>query len=75
MNNDWRIRDQINYLNKEKIKKCIFTKKSNWDHEHCEFCWEKILSGMEGFCTKDEKYWICQTCFNDFKDYFHWVLV
>ena len=75
MNNDWRIRDQKEYLNKKKIKKNVFMKKENWDHEHCEFCWEKFLSGTEGFCTEDEKYWICETCFRDFKDAFGWTLV
>ena len=75
MNNDWRIRNQKDYLNNEKIKNCVFHKKRNWDHEHCEFCWEKILPEMTGFCTEDEKYWICKTCFKDFKDSFNWTLL
>ena len=26
----------------------------------------------EGYCTKDEKCWICEKCFNDFKEMFDW---
>lgn len=56
------------YLEGEKIQ--LF-----W-HEHCEFCWEKAMTNMECefYCTKDMKHWICQECFNDFKDKFGWIV-
>lgn len=42
-------------------------------HEHCEFCWEKATTDKECsfYCTGDLKYWVCEECFNDFKEQFH----
>ena len=46
------------------------------DHDHCAFCWEKFAAYegclQEGYCTEDEKDWICEDCFNDFRDRFGW---
>lgn len=76
MQNDWRITNQINYLFRAKLKKVQFTKTSHSDHEHCEFCWDKFGAeeGMlhSGYCTLDEYRWICEQCFQDFKDQFEW---
>ena len=43
-------------------------------HEHCEFCWEKALTDKEYsfYCTEDMRYWVCEECFNDFKEKFNW---
>lgn len=73
---DWRLQGQEEYL-KDKIliyKKYIrFSEK--WDHEHCEFCNDKISEYEgdlhEGYCTEDERYWICCECYNDFKKIFN----
>lgn len=79
MNDDWRLDDQLTYLHGKKIKYASFHTKGKNDHEHCEFCWEKIseLPGTQhfGYCTLDRYYWICTECFNDFKDMFQWTLV
>ena len=91
MEKDWRLgRGQEDYL---KGKTLIWKKfkakpsKTNpsvmWDHEHCEFCWHKIMENCEdpedysteGYCTADERTWICETCYNDFKETFKWTLV
>lgn len=49
-----------------------------WEHEHCEFCFEKISSADGdlhfGYCTNQRKNWICPTCFEDFKDEFKWTI-
>lgn len=63
----------------------------NWDHDHCSFCWAKFMDEQnvnapsdslhEGYATLasekrgEDYYWICETCFNDFKEQFHWKLV
>lgn len=54
------------YLEGEKVQ--------HFWHKHCEFCWEKALTDKSGvfYCTKDMKYWICEECFRDFCDQFHW---
>ena len=43
-------------------------------HEHCEFCWEKAYTHESGvfYCTEDMYYWICEACFLDFAEQFHW---
>ena len=46
-----------------------------WDHDHCEFCGDKFgFSGTltEGWTTVDEYRWICDPCFNDFRERFRW---
>lgn len=53
------------YLEGEKIQ--------HFWHEHCEFCWEKAMTDIPCtfYCTEDMKYWICEECFNDFKEQFN----
>ena len=49
------------------------------DHDHCEFCWAKFaLAALlpdalhAGYTTEDEYRWICEGCFNDFRERFSW---
>lgn len=79
--NDWRLNGQQKYLNHVKLKHIKFSNlqydKSN--HEHCEFCLEKISIFSdcihEAYCTEDEYHWICDDCYNDFKDIFDWKII
>ena len=74
---DWRLRGQEDYLSGKTL---FFRKwrapKKEWDHDHCEFCWEKFSDYPdtlhEGYTTEDNYYWICPTCYNDFKEMFKW---
>ena len=74
---DWRLSGQENYLSGKAL---YFRKwkapKKEWDHDHCEFCWEKFSDYPdtlhEGYTTEDNYYWICPTCYNDFKEMFKW---
>lgn len=45
-------------------------------HNHCEFCWEKVHTDKSCvfYCTEDMYYWICEDCFNDFCEPFHWTV-
>lgn len=76
-NNDWRLQGQEKYLKNIDIYFKRYVKYSDrWDHEHCEFCGDKI-SEYEGdlheaYCTEDEKFWICNDCYKDFKEMFNW---
>ncbi len=54
----------------------------SWDHDHCEFCWAKFAEEIlipdslhEGYATADNYRWICEACFEDFKDQFGWRLI
>lgn len=79
MSDDWRLKDQMTYLYGKKIKYAVFHQKGRNDHEHCEFCWEKISelpkTQHAGYCTLDGQRWICEACFHDFKDMFQWIVV
>ena len=50
-------------------------RKTATDHDHCEFCGTKFSDTIPdalkiGYTTKDDYRWICQQCFEDFKDMF-----
>ena len=78
MQTDWRLTNQINYLYHVKLRKAEFKKDANHDHAHCEFCWDKFGEESDmlhtGYCTLDKYRWICEQCFQDFKDQFQWVI-
>ena len=52
-----------------------------WDHDHCAFCWAKFMVEdypdvlHQGYATADDHQWICERCFEDFKDSFQWTLI
>ena len=74
--NDWRLTNQMDYLYQKKLKKSNLLDFPDKDHEHCAFCWEKIGKGEdmihEGYTDEDAYHWVCNDCFNDFKDTFKW---
>jgi hypothetical protein len=43
--------------------------KENWDHDHCEGCWAKLMESggpdvlTEGYVTEDNYRWICPEVF------------
>lgn len=73
---DWRITNQEDYLMNAVFVKTKFSEKEKREHEHCSFCWEKFNKTdlNEGFCSIDGKYWVCETCFYDFKERFKFEL-
>jgi hypothetical protein len=78
--NDWRLQGQERYLTNAKFVRRIYVPPSpSWDHDHCEFCGAKVSLNegdlREGYVTLDGKHWICDVCFNDFKERFRWVVV
>ena len=76
--NDWRNMGQLDYLAKKKLQYLKYTKDIG-DHEHCEFCADKISFRENdlnfGYCTLNKYYWICDKCYDDFKDIFGWSVV
>ena len=77
---DWRLNGQERYLFRKRLVKKAFKALGYHDHEHCDFCWDKISEYDGdlnfGYCnTEDEHHWICETCYNDFKDMFEWTVV
>ena len=76
--NDWRITNQKKYLDKVHIIKSNISQFPEKDHEHCCFCWAKFGNDFDmlkyGYCTIDHNHWICETCYNDFKEMFEWTV-
>ena len=76
--NDWRLNGQENYLFKVKLIKKKFKSCGYHDHDHCDFCWDKFSEREEdlnvGYCTSNERHWVCEVCYEDFKDLFQWEI-
>ena len=75
-NKDWRITNQKKYLDGAELIS-VDTTQMESDHEHCVFCWEKVLKGdkeSKFYATPNLKHWICENCFNDFKNEFKWTI-
>ena len=74
LNEDWRLTNQKEYLYKKKLTKKKYEQPSEtWDHDHCEFCWERIdVNSPAAYTDEDDYHWICEECYNDFKEMFEW---
>lgn len=69
---DWRLNGQKAYL----FRAILFKTPSYELHTHCDFCWAKFSTAPEdlqwGYATADLVHWVCEDCYNDFKDEFEW---
>ena len=74
---DWRLTNQMNYLFQKKLLKQKYKPfREEWNHDHCEFCSQRIDSSLPyAYTTEDNYYWICPECYCDFKDMFEWDVV
>jgi predicted kinase len=80
--NDWRLTNQLSYLKGVTLIRESYSAPNNqWDHDHCVFCWIKLMeqghSGTlsSGYTTEDRRHWICENCYDDFKDLFEWSVL
>jgi hypothetical protein len=77
---DWRLRGQERYLSSAKLMHSAYQPyRQGWEHDHCSFCWKRFCVDdpdceKQGYCTEDRYYWICEPCFTDFRDMFHFQL-
>ena len=82
---DWRLTNQEQYLNGVSLRMKRFKFRASQperDHEHCEFCWAKIVEEkksddllFEAYVTKDGRRWVCPQCFSDFREMFRWTVL
>ena len=79
--NDWRLNGQEKFLQEAELKRTEYSPPSpEWDHDHCEFCWAKFMDAGAsnalgvGYKTLNDSHWICETCFDEFKTRFKWIL-
>ena len=77
---DWRLTNQADYLMNVSLHWAQYRRYSErWGHDHCEFCWVPFKTrdvpgtAKEGYVTQDWR-WICETCYEDFKLMFDWIL-
>jgi hypothetical protein len=74
---DWRLQGQEKYLKDKTLHfKKYSARTTKTDHDHCEFCSAKFSDNItddlkQGFSTLDDYRWICENCFNDFKERFN----
>jgi hypothetical protein len=78
---DWRLRGQEKYLAGVALYRKRWTQtRDNWDHDHCQFCWANFAADEnpetlhEGYTDGNEYWWICEPCFEDFRERFAWKL-
>ena len=76
---DWRNHGEDKYLMNTTLIHAVYRENGCAHHEHCTFCWIRFSEAMSGdersgyVCRKNgEDYWICTTCYNDLKSFFHW---
>jgi hypothetical protein len=76
---DWRLQGQ-DWLREELLRfETYRAERKGSEHDHCEFCWTpfhtKVQEGAvtEGYVTGDRR-WICETCYEDFKLMFDWII-
>ena len=78
MQEDWRLlKGQEDYLKGKQLRFCLYLPQAELnDHDHCEFCMEKLEPNRSqyAYCTLDRRIWICQQCFKDFCKQFSWEL-
>ncbi|HEY2711223.1 MAG TPA: hypothetical protein VGI60_01815 [Chthoniobacterales bacterium] len=81
---DWRLQGQEKHLMDVSLVHRPYrryTKNPEWDHDHCAFCWAKFMVEdypdvlHEGYATPDDYHWVCDQCFHDFRERFHWQVV
>jgi hypothetical protein len=88
---DWRLANQKDWLMDIELTHGRFRQTTeDFDHAHCEFCWTKFMDSeyranrgyetprdvvTEGFHTQDGFRWICNSCYEDFRDIFRWTVV
>jgi hypothetical protein len=81
VDDDWRLHGQEYLQGVTLHRRRYFLWRSDWDHDHCAFCWKTFLlpgapleadQVSEGWTTDDEYHWLCDECFGDFKQRFQW---
>lgn len=77
---DWRLRNQATCSKRLCFERADRAPGGTSDHEHCEFCFVKFAEAslvddalQGGYATPDRRYWVCPSCFGDFRIDFQWV--
>ena len=77
---DWRYDTGVTHWDVgDTVKHARWSGTEKWDHDHCTFCWKDFSNSPdgqhEGYCDPEEYCWICEECFNDFKELFEFKVI
>jgi len=82
VDDDWRLMGQEKYLQGRRLTlRTWWPYRDGWDHDHCSFCQRHISvppatddpdAVDRGYVTDDNYNWVCETCFDDFRDRLGW---
>ena len=77
---DWRWTGKQSYLQGLSFEFGPYHRYSRtWDHDHCELCFAKFSEDAaeslhHGFHAEHEGRWVCDVCFDDFRERFAWTV-
>lgn len=76
---DWRIMGQEGYLMGKSLQYRKFRKElCHEDYDQCDFCWECFdrdnSTPMHAYFVPEERLWICERCYKDFREHFQWTV-
>lgn len=78
MEKEWRLVNENKHLMKEHFIHTTFQPTEECDHVHCAFCWAKFGAERNwlrtGYYTLGKHRWVCEQCFQDFRNQFGWVV-
>ena len=74
---DWRRQGQERFLAGKRLRRQAYQpSRLGWDHDHCAFCGAKFSLQApdlaEGHATEDSYHWVCDGCFEDFREEMGW---
>lgn len=78
---DWRIMGQESYLKGKTLQHRKFQNGLRHDEhqDQCDFCYSGLNEDPENltraYYSAEEEVWICEECFNDFREHFDWTVV
>ena len=75
---DWRIMGQEGYLIGKHLQHRKFNRALCYDDfDQCDFCWvcfdQDTSCPMQAYFEPITRRWVCETCYADFQEYFHWT--
>ena len=83
VDDDWRLMGQEQYLQGQHLTlRTWWPYRDGWDHDHCSFCQRHISVPLgiddsdavdRGHVTDDNYHWVCESCFEDFRQRFAWT--
>ena len=74
---DWRLLSTFPEKNLHFLRRVFDRTICIEDYDQCEFCYaifdEDEENPKTAYYCPQERYWVCETCFNDFKDHLNWT--